>query len=76
MIDRITYRMNFGYWWLLEFFSKCPLKSSLCFPKFETQFFDHYADMSDRNINPKVNIYIYINSFYTFGNKLHNDFKL
>ena len=34
-----TYRMSFGYWWLLQFFtSVCPLKSRLCFYTFSNIF--------------------------------------
>ena len=34
-----TYKISFGYWWLLQFFaSMCPLKSSLYFYTFSNMF--------------------------------------
>ena len=50
--------------------SKVSLKVKLIsFLKFKLQFFHQYADMSDRNVNPKATYVNYIfNSFFTFDN--------
>ena len=55
-----TCRIYFGHWWLLEFFLKCPLKSSYVFQNWKhnsSKLFHQYSDMSDRNLNPKVIIF-------------------
>ena len=38
MIMIETYRISFDYWWLLQFFTVCPLNSSLCFNIFSNMF--------------------------------------
>ena len=68
-----TYWINFGYWQLLEFFPKCPLKSRLSYVKFKTIL---PSICRHGNVNSKVTyvhytyIHIIFNSFFTSDNNL------
>ena len=76
-----TYRINFGYWWLLKFFPKCPLKSSL-FLKIQNNFSINMQIWVIQMSTTKYHIcgfyiYIYIyNSFFTFDINLCTVFTL
>ena len=64
-----TYRISFGCWWLLQFFtSVCPLKSNLCFYTF-SNIFRHLVFI---NLIFMLYIYIYIYIYNLHYLKLFN----